>query len=432
MTPSRVSLRLARLLGARPDELVALVGGFTLFFLLFAGYFMLRPVRETMGIAGGVDNLQWLFLATFAATLVVVPVYGWVSARVARRRLLPITYGCAAVTLIAFAAGLYASPDNVWLGRTFYVWLSVYNLFVVSIAWSLMADVCRVGQAQRLFGQIAAGASLGGLAGPLAGGLLAPVVGHAGLLLISALLLLATLLAVRAVVRWREAHAQQDDDAQDAAQPLGGGVFAGLTLIARSPRLLGICAFVILLASVSTFLYFEQARLVDATFKDRVRQTQVFSAIDVAVQSLTILIQVFVTGRLTRRLGVVVLLAAVPLAMVGGFALLAVAAAFPVLVAVMIVRRVGEYALVRPGREMLFAAVDPETKYKAKNAIDTVVYRGGDAVSAFLNNAVGSLGPAAVPILGAGIAAVWAAVGFGLGRAHDRTGRQERATEGTA
>jgi AAA family ATP:ADP antiporter len=420
--PSRGLARLSRLVVAEPHEILAVVSGFLLFFLLFAGYFMLRPVRETMGIAGGVDNLQWLFLATFLATIVVVPFYGWLSGRVPRRRLLPVIYSFFAVTLAGFAVGMWTSPDNVWLGRSFYVWLSVYNLFVISIAWSLMADVFRADQAKRLFGQIAAGASLGGLAGPLAGGLLVPFVGHGGLLMISAALLVSTLIAVRSLLVWRQAQGGPERSGEDISRPLDGGFLAGLTLVVRSPYLLGVSAFVILLASVSTFLYFEQARLVEATFSDRVRQTQVFSAIDVTVQSLTIFIQLFVTGRLTRRFGVTVLLSAVPIAMVLGFGALAAMATFPVLVVVMILRRVGEYALVRPGREMLFTTVDAETKYKAKNAIDTVVYRGGDAVSAWLNSAVSALGAGAavVSIVGAGIAVAWAGIGYALGRTHDR------------
>ena len=203
---------------------------------------------------------------------------------------------------------------------------------------------------------------------------------------------------------------------------IGGSIWAGLTLILRSPYLLGISLFVILLTAVSTFLYFEQARVVEATFPDRTRQTQVFSAIDFVVQSLTIFVQIFVTGRLTRRLGVTVLLTAVPLVMMFGFGLLSLAATFPVLAFVMIVRRVGEYALVRPGREMLFTNVDAETKYKAKNAIDTAVYRGGDVLAAWANVGIVAIGTtAAASVVGAIVAAIWGVTGWLLGRKHDRS-----------
>jgi ATP:ADP antiporter, AAA family len=410
-----------RLIVAEPHEVSAVLGGFLLFFLLFASYFMLRPVRETFGIAGGVDNLQWLYLGTFLATLVVVPIYGALAKTVQRRRLLPITYIFSAAVMAGFGASLMADPENVWTARAFYIWLSVFNLFVISIAWSLMADVFNADQGHRLFGQIAAGASLGGLTGPLLSGILVAPLGHAGLLLVSTGLLLTTLIAARYMIGWRERHGSPEDAGNPPEAKIGGSIWAGLGLIMRSPYLLGIALFVILLTTVSTFLYFAQARVVEATFPDRTAQTQVFAAIDFTVQSLTIFIQIFVTGRLARRLGVTVLLTAVPVTMLFGFGLLALAATFPVLVFVMIVRRVGEYALVRPGREMLFTNVDAETKYKAKNAIDTFVYRGGDVLAAWANVGIVAIGTAAAAaVVGAFVSAAWALVGWKLGRRHDR------------
>jgi len=424
---------IGRLLVTGPGELVPVLMGFLLFFLLFASYFMLRPVRETFGIAGGINNLQYLFLATFLATLVVLPIYGWLSTRVARRRLLAVCYGVSAVTLIGFGFVLLVDPEEVWAGRVFYVWLSVFNLFVISLAWSVMADVFQPEQAKRLFGQIAAGASLGGLAGPLLSTALVAPLGLAGLLFLSAAMLLGTLLCAAWLFRWRDAQGWQvTPTGESADRAMRGSVIAGLTLVLRSPYMLGIALFVILLASVSTFLYFEQARLVRAAFPNRVQQTQVFGTIDAVVQTLTILIQVFVTGRLTRKLGVGVLLTAVPIGMAIGFGALALAPTFGVLVVVMVLRRVGEYALVRPGREMLFTTVDAETKYKAKNAIDTVVYRGGDAVSSWIKTGVDAVSssPVAAMVVGAAIAAIWAATGHVLGRKAERAEaapRPERA-----
>jgi AAA family ATP:ADP antiporter len=297
----------------------------------------------------------------------------------------------------------------------------VFNLFVISIAWSLMADVFNADQGRRLFGQIAAGASLGGLVGPLLSGLLVEPLGHSGLLLLSTGLLLATLAAARHLLAWRDRHGKPEDRDNPPEARIGGSIWAGLTLILRSPYLLGLSLFVILLTTVSTFLYFEQARIVEATFPDPAAQTKVFSAIDFVVQALTVFIQIFVTGRLTRKLGVTVLLAAVPVTMMFGFGLLAIAATFPVLAFVMIVRRVGEYALVRPGREMLFTNVDAETKYKAKNAIDTCVYRGGDAIAAWANAGIVAIGTAAAAaMVGVLAAGAWAVVGWLLGRRHDR------------
>ncbi|KKC23859.1 ADP/ATP translocating protein [Sphingomonas sp. SRS2] len=413
---------LSRLIVARRFEVPAVIGGFLLFFLLFTSYFMLRPVRETFGIAGGIDNLQWLFTGTFVATLLVVPLYGWVASRTPRRRLLPILYSVSAVVMAGFAISLAFDPQNIWVARAFYIWLSVFNLFVISVAWSLMADLFERDQAHRLFGQMAAGASLGGLAGPILSGILVGPLGASGLLFLSTGILLLTLLCVRYLIGWRDRVGPKADEGREPPAPdrIGGSIWAGLTLILRSPYLLLIAGFVLLLTTASTFLYFEQARIVEATFPDRTRQTQVFASIDAAVQSITIMIQIFFTGRLAKRLGVTALLVAVPVTMMFGFGLLAFAATFPVLVAAMMVRRVGEYALVRPGREMLFAGVDIETKYKAKNAIDTVVYRGGDAVAGWLyTGIVALLSAGAVAIAGAIVAALWGAVGLAIGRRHD-------------
>ncbi|WP_423194494.1 NTP/NDP exchange transporter [Cupriavidus sp. H18C2] len=419
--------RTGRLLGVRAGEMPAVAGAFLFFFCLFASYFMLRPVRETMGIAGGVKNLQWLFTATFVVMLVAIPFYGACCKWLPRRRFVPWVYAFFIANLLAFALATRAMPDSVWLARVFYVWLSVFNLFVVSVAWSLMADVFRPEQARRLFALIAAGASAGGLAGPVLGGWLVASIGLTGLMLLSAALLAATLPGAGFLFRWRRRHgagAPGAHGASDAApgpdpsRPVGGGLWAGLVLVARSRYLLGIGLFVILLATASTFLYFEQARLVAEAFPSRQQQTQVFSALDATVQALTILVQVFFSGRVARRHGVAALLTLVPLAVAGGFVLLAIWPTFGVLAGVMILRRVGEYAMLRPGREMLFTVVDPETKYKAKNVIDTAVYRAGDAVSAWVKTAIDALSghPATVALAGALLALGWAALGWWLGR----------------
>jgi len=419
--------RVARTFGVAEGEARPVLTGATLFFVMFAGYFMLRPVRETMGVAGGVDNLQWLFTGTFLATLAAMPLFGWIASKVPRRRILPWTFGFFAVNLALFALGFQRAPENVWIARTFYIWISVFNLIAISVIWSVCVDLFPSAQAKRLFALMATGASLGGLVGPLLGIALVGLIGHAGLLWLAAGLLLVGIGIARYLQRWRDAQPVRDElTAQARARPLGGHPFAGITTVLRSPYLLGISLFVLLLASVSTFLYFEQARLVEMKFPDRADQTRVFGTIDVIVQSLTILSQLFITGRLVQRLGMAALLVAVPVVTMLGFVWLAFAPTFAVLAVVMVVRRAGEYAFVRPGREMLFTVVPTEAKYKAKNFIDSVVYRGADAVSGWAKALVDMLAqqPAIAALLGAAIALAWALTGAGLVRAHSRVEKE--------
>ncbi|GAA4869264.1 NTP/NDP exchange transporter [Luteimonas vadosa] len=425
MGESAIQRLLTRSFDVGREEAPAVVAGFSLLFLLFAGYFMLRPVRETMGIAGGVDNLQWLFTGTFVATLAAMPLFGWVAGKVRRRRILYWVFGFFASNLVGFALGMLASPDNLGLARAFYIWLSVFNLIAISVAWSVLVDVFAVAQAKRLFGLMAAGASLGGLTGPLLGVFLVGPIGHAGLLLLAAILLVAAAFAAHAVQRWGDRHPVDPGSDALRRRPLGGSPFAGATEVLRSPYLLGIAVFVLLLASVTTFLYFEQARIVEATFPDPTQQTRVFGIIDVVVQSLAILSQLFLTGRIARTLGVGVLLVAVPLVVAGGFLWLAFAPTFAVFAVVMVARRAGEYAFVRPGREMLYTVVPAESKYKAKNFNDTVVYRGADAVSGWVKAAIDMLAqqPAIAMVIGAALAVAWGVTGGWLARAHGRRAR---------
>ncbi|WP_079203321.1 NTP/NDP exchange transporter [Pseudomonas sp. CC6-YY-74] len=417
MSPTQ---RLAIAINAKPAELLAALGGFGLFFCLFSGYFMLRPIREAMGIRGGVENLQWLFSGTFLVMLAAVPLFAWLNSRVPRARYIDWVYGFFIVNLLAFAALFQQVGDDIWAARLFYVWISVYNLFVVSVAWSLMADVFDAAQAKRLFAFIAAGASCGGLAGPAFGALLVGAIGQSGLILCAALLLGGAVLAKHHLMAWRAQGGAGRPGAapsENPREPVTGNPFSGMTRVLASPYLLGISAFVILLATASTFLYFEQARLVALTFPERNQQIRVFGLIDFSVQALSLLAQLFITGRVAEKFGLRALLAGVPLLVCLGFLGLALAPTFAMLAALMIVRRVGEYSFVRPGREMLFAPLDAQAKYKAKNFIDTVVYRGGDAVSAWVKALLDliSQGALLAALVGAACAAAWAALGWYLG-----------------
>lgn len=415
-----IAQRLARALGAPEEELKPAWVGFGLFFSLFCGYFMLRPIREAMGVQAGVENLQWLFTATFIAMLVAVPLFAWLNSVVPRLRFIDWAYGFFGLNLLLFA-GLFAwRGDDVALARGFYVWISVYNLFVVSVAWSLMADVFDAAQARRLFAFIAAGASVGGLVGPALSAALVGVLDASGLALASAALLGLALWLKQYLMRWRETGGAGRPGAvaaENPRKPVPGNPLSGITTVLGSPYLLAMCAFVVLLATVSTFLYFEQARVVAERFTHRDEQVRVFGLLDVIVQAGALLSQVFITGRLAERLGLRVLLALVPVLMCAGFVGFALFPSFGLLAGLMIVRRIGEYAFIRPGREMLFAPLDAHTKYKAKNFIDTVVYRGGDALSGWAKSLLDlfSQGAWLVALIGAGCAALWAVLGWYLG-----------------
>jgi len=416
-----------RLVGVEADELGALCWSFLYFFCLLCGYYIVRPMRDEMGIAGGVDNLQWLFTGTFVAMLAAVPLFGWVSSRFPRRRFLPYVYAFFIANLAVFFALFELGATHAYVARAFFIWASVYNLFIVSVFWSFMADVWSPEQAKRLFAVIAAGGTSGAIAGPALTATLAVAIGPTNLLLISSAFLACAVVCIVRLARWRwpRPRARERGPAPGAdpgERPIGGNVLAAFPLVLRSPYLLGICALMLLLTTLATFLYFQQAHIIAQHFDDPARRTALFAGMDLAVNVLTLGAQVFVTGRIVRRLGLPFTLAALPVALALGFVALALAPVLAVLVVVQVLRRAGNYALMRPAREMLYSVLGAEEKYKAKNFIDTVIYRGGDAASAWLyaglTNLLG-LGLAGVALLAAPLALAWAGVACALGRARE-------------
>src|ERR1044071_7595402 len=407
-------------------ELPLVVTAFFLFFCVLGGYFAVRPVRETVGTVLGRDRVANLWLVTWIASLAIVPVYGAVVAKIRRSVFLPLIYGFVALALATVGAVLRAQPKSVAVAQFFYVFISVLSLFLVSVFWSFLVELFDSGQAKRLFPVIAAGGTAGALVGPLFTDFTARTIGNAGILFVGAgLFALAVILQAILIRLWKagpephresgEAHSQSRDRA------LGGNPLAGITLVLRSPYLLGIAAYVALLATATTFLYFEQLRLVAATFADTQVRTTVFARIDWIVQSLTILGQLFITGRIASRLGLVVLLTIIPVAVFFGFIALAFWNTFMVLAIAIVVRRSGEYAFVRPGREMLWTPTSKETKYKAKNFVDVPVYRGADAAVAQLQGVIegAGFGMQTLALLGALAGALWAVNGWWLGRRYD-------------
>ncbi|MBA3606907.1 MAG: MFS transporter [Chthoniobacterales bacterium] len=424
-----------RLTSVERHELPLVVTAFFLFFCVLGGYFAVRPVRETVGTILGRDRVANLWLATWIVSLAIIPLYGVVVAKIRRSVFLPVIYGSVAVAFALLGAALRAQPESIALSQFFYVFISVLSLFLVSVFWSFLVELFDSGQAKRLIPVIAAGGTAGALVGPLFTDLSARTIGNGGILFVGAgLFVLAVVLQLLLIRLWKNAPGPGRDgsaaDHQARDRALGGNPFAGITLVLGSPYLLAIAAYVALLATANTFLYFEQLRLVATTFPDPQMRTSVFARIDWIVQSLTILAQLFITGRIASRLGLVVLLTMVPVALVLGFAVLAVWNTFAVLAVVIVLRRSGEYAFVRPGREMLWTPMSKETKYKAKNFIDLPVYRGADAAVAQLQRAIegAGLGAQTVALLGAVGAILWAGNGWWLGRRHDAAAREEQTT----
>jgi len=382
------------------------------FFLLLAGYYVLRPVREEMGIEGGVENLQWLYTGTFLSILAVVPVLSWLVARLRRRIAVPVIYGLFVLNLVVFYGLIsWSGPEaRVVLAQVVYVWISVFNMFVVSLYWALMADLFSVAQSKRWFGLVAAGGSAGAIVGPAVTGALAGRLGPVPLLLVAAGLLSGATVGVAWLGR---AAAGGSSDG-----PLGGSWWEGFSRLVRSPQLLGISGYIVLYTAVSTFLYFEQANIVAAALDDRGERTQLFAAIDLGSNVLALGLQSLATAKLLRRYGVGALLLTLPVLGVVGFGALAVAPVLGVLVAVQVTRRAANFALAKPAREVLFTGVSPTERYKSKLVVDTVVYRGGDAASAWAFAGLSGLGLSlgAIAVVGIPVAVAWGAVARFLGR----------------
>jgi AAA family ATP:ADP antiporter len=410
---------LDRVVRVRAAELPAALWSFAYFFCLLCSYYVLRPVREEMGVAGGVERLPWVFTATFVAMVAVVPIFGALAARYPRRALLPIVYGFFIANILGLFAWLRSGLVPGWAPGAFFVWLSVFNLFVVSVFWSFMADLWRDEQARRLFGFIAAGGSAGALVGPSLTAGLVGLIGPVNLLPVAAAFLAGALVCVSRLGRWATTMPERDRRRDEGA--LGGGMLAGISLMLRSPYLLGICLFIGLSSVLATFVYFQQAHIVRASFSDPGQRTTVFALIDLAVNTLTIGAQLLLTGPLVARLGLSRTLAFLPALTLVGFAALALTPGLAVLAAFQVLRRAAQYGVARPAREMLFTVVPREEKYKAKNVIDTVVYRGGDAVSswAFAGLTALGLGLTGIALVALPLAAVWIAIAIYLGRRQD-------------
>ncbi len=423
---SRAHAWLIRLVKVEPGEVPALFWAFSYFFALLCSYYILRPMRDEMGIAGGIEHLQWLFTGTFLAMLAAVPLFGWVTSRYSRKQFLPLVYFFFIANLLLFFLLFRSGMTHAWVARAFFIWTSVFNLFIVSVFWSFMADLFSDAQAKRLFGFVAAGGTAGALVGPALTASLAIPLGPANLLLISAAGLAWAVLCIHRLIAWRnrmDPHPILSTEDSESGLPdnqdtgLGGGVLKGLRLIVGSPYLLGICLLILFYTTLSTFLYFQQAQIIRDSFADPAKRTTIFAAMDFATNALTIVFQIFLTGRIVKTFGMGWTLALIPLLLGVGFLLLGVAPLLGVLVAVQVVRRAGNYAIMKPTREMLFVVLSQEEKYKAKNVIDTVIYRSGDLVSAWAYAGLQALGfgLSVIALVAVPVAGFWAYICYRLG-----------------
>ncbi|QGY03264.1 MFS transporter [Methylobacterium mesophilicum SR1.6/6] len=426
--PARAGGPLARLIGVQPGEGRALAWSWAYIFSILAAYYVLRPIRDQMGVAGGIENLPWLFTATLVGMLSLNLPFAYLVKRMPRARFVPITYRFFAANILAFALTLYLAPPEwgVWIGRVFFVWLSIFNLFVVSIFWATIVDVFSNAQGKRLFGFIAAGATVGAIAGSATTALLAKNVPTWGLMLCAVVLLEVAVFCMRGLAalstRLHEVpgNSPTAEDGQD--RTIGGSVLAGVTRTLASSYLLNISLFLLLFSVTSTFLYFEQAGIAKRSFPDRGAQTAFFASVDLAVNVLTLGIQLFLTGRIVKRLGVAMTLAILPAFSILGFAALAAWPTIGVIVAFQVLRRAGNFAIARPVREVLFTVVPREDRYKAKSFIDTVVYRLGDQVGAWSFTGIQTIGLGSASIAGAAIplSLAWLVNSVWLGRAQER------------
>jgi AAA family ATP:ADP antiporter len=404
------------------NEIRATVGSFIFVVVLMSAYYILRPVRDAMASDWTDVEVSWLWTLNFFISTAVVALYGVAVSRIRFTFLVPAMYGIFALTFVIFYLSASASTDRTLVDKSFYVWVSVFSLFHISVFWSFMSDLFNKEQAGRLFSIIAAGASVGGLIGPSIPSFFSDSLGTDHLMLIASLMLLVPIPIIFYLQSLKSTDLHNEAlTPSNVGASIGGNPFAGFKLFFSNPYLLAIGLFILLYTGISSFVYFELKNiLADLTRPER---TAVWAQMDLAVNVLSIGTGLFATGRIVSKFGMPFTIALVPVLIAIGLLVIAASPLMAVVVGLQIIRRAGNYAVTRPAREMLFTRVDRETRFKAKPVIDIVAYRGGDTLMAWLFTGLTQglgLGLAAVAIVGAGIAALWAIVGIYLGRWFER------------
>jgi ATP:ADP antiporter, AAA family len=410
---------------ATRQEWPALIGSFIYFFCLLCGYYIIRPVRDEMAVQIGLAHLPWLFTVVFFVMLVLMPIFGWLLSHVPRKRLLPGLYIFFALNLIAFYICMTSNPlgvNNKDIAKIFYVWVTVFNLFAVSVFWSFMVDLWSKEQAKRLFGFVAAGGTLGALAGPTLTAASVKSIGVPALLLLSAGFMVCCVVVIVWLGRWGSSNGALSTVEEKA---MGGSLWDGLKLVATKPLLLWLCALMLLLACLGTVMYFEQQRLVSIAFTKPAERTQFFAQLDLITNLIVLVLEIFVTPIILVRFGLLPALMVLPVLTLLSFVWMSVDASLSAVAIGLVLRRAAEYALAKPAREALFASLSREEKYKAKNVIDTLVHRGGDMTGSWLAGWLKAIAPTtgqsallAVPLAIGGIVAAYC-----LSKTHEKIER---------
>ena len=422
-----------RWLGIQPRELPAAAWSFVYFFCLLSAYYMLRSVRESMAIVSGVENIPWLYTGTFVVMLPATAAFGWIASRYPRRSFLPWVYYFFISNVLLFYAAFHGAAaggmDAAWVARAFFVWLSVFNLFVVSVFWCFMADIYNQEQGRRLFGVISAGGSAGAFLGPLITSAIVIPIGFANLLLVSAGLLAFAVYCVHRLRRWARSQAPATAaGAMESLPALGGSALAGFRLVATTPYLFAIAAAMVLSNFLGVAMYMYMAQLVGAAYPDTDQQTRVFALIDASSNALSFIGQLIVVKLAVQRLGIGITLAILPLVSIIGFAMLASNPVFMVIAVFQVLRRGLMYGLSKPASDMLYSVVSREAKYKAKNFVETAVWRGGDLLASWTGRALAGIGLAGVALVCVPLAAIWGAIALWIGRDYRRRDRSNLET----
>jgi AAA family ATP:ADP antiporter len=414
-------------------ERKAVALAFSCNFVLLGSYYILRPVRDTVATIVGVGHLQELFTATFVGTLLASALYTTAASKIRLTRLLPGVFWFWLSNVLVFMLLFRSVPDSRWLGAAYYVWFSVVNLFMISVFWSLVVDVFSAPQATRWFPLIAAGGALGAIAGPLATRGLVGALGLGGLMSLAAGGFAVLIALVHLLMREKERLRAGTGDAQRSTldRSLRGNALEGFSKLLRSGYFLNQAGFILLMTWVNTVAYFCQTDLVARTYAALADRAQAIADIDLVVNVCTAVILLLGLGRFMRRFGVTASLALNPLLMVVAFLVTALSPTLLVIQMLQVVRRVAQYAIARPSREVCFTVVEQSSRYKAKSVIDTVVYRLGDVSSAWLQSGLMSLGYGieGAVVLGVAASVGWGAVALALGRRY-RTIRAAGGADG--